>query len=521
MKAERPNRWLLLCGVFAAILGLKVYLIHRFGTDLPYWDQWAREGDMMIARARDGTLHLADLFVPHSEHRIVPTLALCLGLEQWSGQWDARVECVVNAVIHTAVMVLLVGYVFRAYSRGAAIAAGWLQLALVLTALDWENTLASFQSQFYFLIGFSLVAMWGMIDPRGWAAPRWWCGLVCGGMAMISMGSGLICFVPVVVIAAVRLGSRWAPKLSTKALEASATQGSRAGWTGERTLSGSGTLKAFRAGPWVPAAATVAVAAGALLIGWLTRGRAPWDDPLHAKRLSDFLLYFVHCLAWPARGWPGLAALVWIPWVYFAIRQFGRYSARQELLFAAGLWVLLQIAAVSFYRGADGGYPADRYADVWMVGIVVNLLSWFELQLVERDLRARWARPRLALLVVWLLIIAVGGTFGGLSIWRTLLPSISGRSRVYEENVGLYLRTGDVSRLHPPHQIPFPDVDWFKRIIDRPSLRAVMPVSVGQPAIESSLSAAVRHFCGTAIWLFWGGILLLLGVTALTWRRTE
>jgi len=425
---------------------------------------------------------------------------------------------VVNAAIHTAVMVMMVGYVLRAYSRGAAIAAGWLQLALVLTALDWENTLVGFQSQFYFLIGFSLVTIWGMIDPRGWAAARWWCGLVCGGLAMISMGSGMMCFMPVVAIAAVRLGSRWAPKLSTKASEPSATQGNRAGWTGEHSLSGSGTLQAFRAEPWIPAAATLAVATAALLVGWLTRGRAPWDDALDAKHLSDFLLYFLHCLAWPARGWPGLAALAWIPWVYFAISRFGRYSLRQELLLAVGLWVLLQIAAVSFYRGADGGYPADRYADIWIVGLVVNLLSWLE---VARVVPTRWLQPRSVLLAAWLLILATGSTVGGLSIWQTLLPSVSGRSRVYEEDVGLYLRTGDVTRLHPPYQIPFPDVDWFKRIIDRPSMRAVMPVSVAQPAVESSLSRAVRHFCESAIWLFWGGILLFLGVTALTWRRTE
>ena len=498
MKAERVDRWILLGGLFAAIFGLKVYLIHRFGSDLPFMDQWAKEGDMMIAPAREGTLRLWDLFVPHSEHRIVPTLALNLGLAQWSGQWDARVECVVNAVIHSAIIVLFTGYVFRAYSRGAAVAAAWLQLGLGLTALDWENTLIGFQSEFYFVLGLSLVAIWGLLDPRGWTAPRWWGGLLCGGLAVISLGSGLLCFAPVAAIAALRLVRR-SPGSSSSG-------------------SGSGALPPLRAEPWTRAAGTLAVALAALALGWLTRGVAPWEIPLHAKSLGDFLLYFLHCLAWPSQRWAGVAALVWLPWVYFAIRSFGRYSLRQELLLAAGLWVLLQIAAVSFYRGVDGGFPASRYSDIFQFGLLVNLLSWIE---VERDLRARWLKPRLALAAAWIAVLAAGATVNGLDMWRNLLPSVTGRSRVYEENVGLYVRTGDLTRLHPPHIIPFPDIDWFKRMIDRPSTRAVLPASVNPVRFESPLSRAVRHFCRAGLWLLSGGILALLGVSALTWRRTE
>jgi hypothetical protein len=438
---------------------------------------------MMIAPAREGTLRLSDLFVPHSEHRIVPTLALCLGLEQWSGQWDGRVECVAGAVIHAAVIVLLVAYVFHAYSPGAAVASGWLQLGLGLSALDWENTLVGFQSQFYFLIGFSLLAIWGLLDPRGWRTVRWWAGLLGGALALISMGSGLLCFIPVAAIAAGRL--------------------------------------LWRRGPPAIAAVALAAAAGGLGLGWLARGTAPWDDATHAKSLADFLSYGLHCLAWPARSWPALAALAGLPWLYLAIRRFGRYSARQELLVAGGIWVWLQIAAVSFYRGAGGGYPADRYADIFAIGVAINFLTWFEVEPACAKATAGRLRLRPALFALWILVIAAGAALGGRIMWTQLLPSVAGRSRVYEENVGLYLRTGDAARLHPPHQIPFPDVDWFKRIVDRPALRAVMPVSVRQPAWESSLSAAVRHFCRAGIWLCGAGILLLLRATVLTWRRTE
>jgi hypothetical protein len=502
-RGFRP--WLLLAGLFAAVFGLKVYLIQRFGTDLPFMDQWAKEGDMIIAPAREGTLRLADLLVPHSEHRILPTLALNLGLAQWAGQWDARVECIVNAAIHSAIIAVFVGYALRAYPRAAALASSWLLLGLSVTALDWENTLIGFQSEFYFVLGFSAVAIWGLAAPGGWTAPRWWAGLLCGGLAMVSLGSGLLCFIPVAAIAAHRLifRGRMESRRETESALAAA-HSDRAAPVGS---------KAFKA-----SAATMALAIVAFAAGWLTRGDAPWDMPVRAKTARDFFLYFAHCLEWPVHGWTVVGLLLWAPWTYFAVRAFGRYTLRQELLLGAGLWVLLQIGAVSYYRGVDGGFPSSRYCDILGFGVWVNLLSWFE---VKRPLPPRWLRPSYAAVCGWALILFAGSSIGGAEMWRNLLPSVAGRSRVYEQNVAAYLRTGDVTRLNPPNLIPFPMVDWFKRMIDRPSMRPMLPVSVRSPAVESSVSAVFRHFCAAGLWLALAGLLALLAVSALTWRRTE
>ena len=494
MKPDRRTCLLLCAGLFAAILGVKAFLIHRYGSDLPFWDQWAREGEMTIAPAREGTLRWTDLLAPHSEHRIVPTLALNLALEQWSGQWDARVECLVNAGLHTALMVLLTAYVFRVYSPRAALGVAWIQLALSAAALDWENTLSGFQSCFYFLIGFSLVALWGLLGPRGAGSPRWWVGLLAGGCAALSLGSGLLCFGAAAGVVAVR------------------------GWV--------------RPGQRWRSAVTVLACVAALLACWLTRGIAPWDDAVKAKSLGDFGAYLMHCLAWPAPGWAAVAACAWLPWLIlaarwgwsalsstrFLIRQ-GQANLRQELLLAAGLWVLLQIAAVSHYRGAGGGYPAVRYADIFFVGVLVNFLAWYEWWSALSP--TRWASARVPALLLWLSLLTVGAVTASVPAWRGTFPSMAGRSRVYEQNVTLYLQTGDVAQIEPPHQVPFPLVDWFKRMLDRPSLRAVLPVSVRPGVAESLASAWARRAAAGGEGLAAAGLLMVLGASALTCRRSE
>lgn len=197
----------------------------------------------------------------------------------------------------------------------------------------------------------------------------------------------------------------------------------------------------------------------------------------------------------------------------------GQANLHQELLLAVGLWVLLQIVAVSFYRGGGGGYPAVRYADIFFIGVLVNFLAWFEWW--SEVSPTRFTPARVPTLLLWLSLLAVGALAASLPAWRGTFPSMAGRSRVYEQNVARYLQTGDVAQIEPPHQVPFPLVDWFKRMLDRPSLRGVLPVSVRPGIAESFASAGARRAAAGGEGLAAAGLLMLLGASALTWRRTE
>jgi len=431
--AGRLVRWLLGAGLFLAVFGAKARLISDFGTDLPFWDEWVKQGQMIIAPYFTGALHFRDFLIPHSEHRIAPTLALNLALVAAGGQWDTRVACLVNAGLHALVIVALVGWVARAYSIRWGLWVAWVSLGLYVLPLDWENTLTSFQSQFYFLIGASLAAMAGLLHPGGPKTLAWWGGLAAAAFAGVSMGSGFLCAAPVALVAAGRLAA-----------------------PGRRRLGDAVTL----------AAAFLIVAAG-----WLWRPQAPWDAPLEARSAGQFLGYAVQCLAWPRTAWPWFAALVWWPWIAFVARRWrpGPTAARAEMLLAAGIWIWLQVAAIAHGRAGQGQPPAYRYADLFAVGVVCNALSFFACR----------AAARRTLAAVWLGLILGAATLSSWPLWTGEVPAVADRSRLYERNVRGYVLTGDPRFLEG--EVPYPDPAALRRVLDNPAIRAVLPPSVRAP----------------------------------------
>ena len=95
-SAGLTRRILLALAIFLIVVGAKLVVIERSGTDLPFWDQWAKEGELMHAPWLERGELWSNLFVPHNEHRIAPTLAANLALVATTGQWDARVQSVIS-----------------------------------------------------------------------------------------------------------------------------------------------------------------------------------------------------------------------------------------------------------------------------------------------------------------------------------------------------------------------------------------------------------------------------------------
>lgn len=428
-------------GLLCVVIGSKGFIILRFGTDLPYWDQWAKEGEMILAPFVEGTLRLKDFFIPHNEHRIAPTLALNLTLAVAGGQWDARVQCVANAFLHAFLMLGIFAFAWHFCGRWWALATGFLLAVLCTLPIVWENTLGGFQSQFYFLIGFSLAATHGLLAKRGPACGRWWIGLLCAGLASVSMGSGFLCLFPVALIVALRSRDR------------------RFTWADALTFTISILL---------------------LLGGWLLRAKVPWHEPLHAQNAADFFLFMVRCLAWPRPQWPWLAALIWLPWIVFAVRFLVRRrpvrDERCEMIAAGGLWVLLQAGVLAYARGTrlpGSGVvmPPSRYGDVLAIGIAVNLLAF-----------SIWKnqKQRTGLAGIWAALVIGLGVITALPIWQNDLPALAAHYRGCEKNVRGYVLTGHKPYLEAADQA-FPIADWLQRILDRPAIRALLPASVREP----------------------------------------
>jgi hypothetical protein len=57
--------------------------------------------------------------------------------------------------------------------------------------------------------------------------------------------------------------------------------------------------------------------------------------------------------------------------------------------------------------------------------------------------------------------------------------------------------------------IPFPNYDWFIRLLDRPSIRAILPPSVSNPSHVSMLSSMASHLTKL------GWVVMIIGVIGL------
>jgi hypothetical protein len=432
--------------LFFTIWGAKLVAIDRYGSDLPYWDQWAKEGDYLLTPWAERHELWNNLFLPHNEHRIAPTLALNLVLVAQGGQWDARVQCVASAALHAALAVGLFLWTLRRFPLPWALAAGVVLLLAVAPPIAWENVLGGFQSQFYFLSGFTLFALHALLSSPA-RSLRWWLGVASGLLALVSMGSGLLVAAPLVAIGGLRLIGKQSVRRDTGL-----------------------TL------------------AAALLIGGIgayLRTPAPWHDTLHAKTLGAFLIYAARCLSWPLPQHPWLVLVLWLPWLGLLVLRVrsalrpppsAPTSTSTDFLVAAGLWVLLQIAAVTYSRAGDGAMPASRYGDIAALGLIVSSLSLVQLAaLVPRRHRKLSVFGALYLgCIATCVVIATRDVVAG------PLPDKKKESLAAERSVQAFILTDDYETF-AKSPLPFPLPDWLARILRRPDIRAVLPTSVRAP----------------------------------------
>ena len=439
--SERRRFLLIAVGLFLTVVGARWVVIAHYGSDVPYWDQWGSEAEVVLTLWLQRGELWSSLYAQHSEHRILPTKALNLELTLLGGQWDARVQCVTNACLLAALATSLFIWTYPRCGKAWSLGASVILTLLLSLPLAVENILGGFQSQFCFLMGFSLLAIFGFISAPAFSL-RWVMSCVTGIFALVSMGSGFLFALPVAFVTACRLLR--APR--------------------ERSL-------------WITLVTSLLLAA----VGWGIRPHAPWQDGLHAQNARDFLLFLVHCLAWPAPEWPWLLALFWLPWfVSFGVwlrSDFQSKGATHEFVIAGGGWILLQLAAASYARGLGGGMPPNRYFDLLSLGLFFSFLG---VAVLHRRQRISWW-PFVG--VACGIATIVAALF---CLRQTLahdLPDRKRNSLAYERNIQAYLLTGDFSHLNkaPVTEIPLFAGDVLERILRPPELRRVMATSVRVP----------------------------------------
>ncbi|WP_414663857.1 hypothetical protein [Horticoccus sp. 23ND18S-11] len=460
--------------LFLLIVGAKWATFDRYGSPMPDWDQWDAEALQLLVPWYEKDHFLQHLFTPHNEHRVVLTKLQNLGLTVLNGQWDSRLEAATNALLHAAIAVAFWLCARRWVAVRWHTALFLLAFALFGFPLAWQNILGGFHSQQFWLLGLSFGAIVTLPFART-GSGRWWFGLGCAILVLGSMGSGMLASAVVFMVVAWRLLRR------------------------ETTLRAA----------WL----TLLLTAALVAIGLITRVEVDYHQKLKATTVHDFVFSCLRSLEWPLRDRDWAGAIVWLPWVIAAWRVTRAPrdqpdaagvspsppagSQTGQVIVALGGWVLVQIVATAYARGAGADYPASRYMDTLAFGAMANgaALAWLlSIARGEGDTAPRLARYAVAL--AWL--IAVGlGLRAILEInLRYELPDARKYYNKAEGHMRRYLATNDRKQLAHP-DIPFPSADGLVDRLARPSLRALMPLPVRAPLTMARATAATPSLAET------------------------
>ncbi len=430
---------LCLAGLFFLVWGSKLNLINAFGSDVPFWDQWHFEG-LLYPPVLEGTLDPSVLFHPHNEHRPLFTRLLNIMLLKLNGQWDPIVEMVVSALFYSLILTGLCLVLWRLAGRRNLSVFCIIIATIGVLHFSWETTLGGMHSCFYFLLGFSILAIVLLLCSRPFTIP-WFLGLVAALLGQFSLSTGFLA--PFAVACALLFNC----------------------------ISGTQNLKESLS-------AIVVLIAVAIFEYELVP--VSHKAVFEASNLIHFFRNFGDIAAWPFRSWP-FAAILWSPFFILIRKQFRAKgtSPFTQFLLALGIWALLQAVPMAWFRGSS----ASRYRDIHAIGLLVNLCITFYLCGEHRPLSNHFSWYRRA---TWLgAAILVSCTAMSVLHFKESTSILNKHhfSGIQEVNTARYILTGDPSLLvdQPQFHIPDHSPDRMMAALADPVLRKVLPAGIRAP----------------------------------------
>ena len=456
--SARPGRRarLLPVAVFAFVLAVQLLLVARVGTDIPFQDQWDAEGRALYPEWRDGTWRAADLLAAHNEHRILFTRLLDLALFAANGQWDPLVQLAADAVLRAAIAAGLAWMLAR--GKGAA-GRAWVAAGMALVfLLAWQNALWGFQSQVYFVVLFSLLAL-AWLGEAERSGRQLVAGFAVGGAALLAMGAGV--FVPMALLGLAVL----------RAVE-------------RRRFDGAWWRDAW------PAFALLAVAVA-------LRADVPAHAALRVATAGQFFNAFGRAMAWPHTWMPAAALVLNLPLaIVVGARLAGsrRAAAGEDFVLLIGGWAVVAAGALAWARGGgdefDAGMPS-RYVDFLVLLPIANTLCAV---MLAREATARGRLVARTAAAVWCGFLLIGWLGLSAQVMRGLiLPRMRDRDAPVRLAVA-FQQSGDAAVFagQPKLLVPHPNPATVRAVLTDPRLRSALPPSFqpGQPM--GPLSRAVR-----------------------------
>jgi len=461
MNANQPPQsiansgWLpfLAFSAFATLLlGIKLWLIGAYGNATPFWDQWDAEAAGLYKPFLEGTLGWTDLFAPHNEHRIFTHRLLALALFTLSGIWNPLLQMVVNAVLHIFALGFGIALLTRVIGRNHLPSLLVFSLVLFGVPYAWENTLAGFQSQYYFVLLFSIAGLWLTVTQHPLSA-RWWGGVVCAMLAFLSLASGIFAFAAAAIIGLVFYAMRL--RKTRKQLLA------------------------------------VAILAGLFMLGAVLTPHLSLADhtPLKAASFRQFLDALMAVLGWPLSSKFFSALIRNLPaLVFVGVMLWKRPPAddRKWFLLALVVWVLGQSVSIAYGRAV--GNLSSRYLDLYALGILVNFACLISIAQDPIGKRQGWTITGVSVWVITVLIAL--GLYAGKHIPAD--PSARHDAQLVQEvNTKTYLATGDFNHLKdkPFLHVPYPSSEGLASILASPTVSAILPTNISRPLTPTSIDS--------------------------------
>lgn len=420
------------------LLGFKLWVIYTYGNATPFWDQWDAEGVNLYKPLADGTLGWNNLFAPHNEHRIVTTRILALSLLKINQTWNPLLQMLVNAVLHVITIIFGVYLLNMVTNRKYLPILLFFSLILFALPFGWENTLAGFQAQFYFVLLFSFISLWLLVIQTPFSI-KWWIGIVFLVLAFFSFASGV--FV---------------------AVAASVT----------------GMLMFFTSVNRTKKQLLAIALLGILFIcGVKSIPPLPYHDIYKAHSVSDLYYSVTSTLGWPLSRNLIAALIINLPAAIFMIimlRKTPPANNYRWFLAALVIWLMAQSFSIAWGRATINRSP--RYLDTFTVGVLANFACLLLIVHDQVGKRHIWA---LGCASLWTAILIFGlGIRAGRHLPNELAIKHA-TSVLQETHTRDFLSTGDIRHLKDnPSEIPYPDASHLARVLSLPEIRPILPGNI-------------------------------------------
>ncbi|QRR01139.1 hypothetical protein [Dyadobacter sandarakinus] len=418
---------------FLVVVAVRLYFIEVFAVPLPFWDQWDAEGDFLLRPWIQGTLRIQDLWQSHNEHRILPTRLLSLFTFMITGSWNNLTEARFNTLLAGLVPALIVGLLVRCRAvhglRWLVVPVAVAQFAL---PFSFENFLVGFQSQFYFLLIFTVAGLaLATLHPQ-----KWWSVvgiIILSTLSILTMASGLLTPLAVAALYVVRM-------------------------LHDRQIS----------------RRHISVAVMLMLLAVMGYGiipNIPENQGYRAATSGEFLTALGVILSWPVTDHALVWILLWLPGMLAVplLLWTRRMSAADMLMAGCLIWSLAQALAIAYGRGHWLSEVSSRYTELFSPGLIAN--AWFAVRLADHweSLPLRWVG----------LVFFVPYTIGHVVRYEADMKDmrkVHRYSLIQQRNVSRYFQTGDPGVLdQPQYEIPYPHADRLQHLLDDPTLRSILP----------------------------------------------